>query len=110
MQKGTPLLLEMLNSSDDPKVRRAVVTALSNVSIIEEYVWRRTFRRVGSNFCFSFGAKELWSEKGLELIVPFIRQEEDPQLQIGALNTIANICNHDDTELKVFESKSMFTT
>ena len=38
MQKGTPLLLEMLNSSDDPKVRRAVVTALSNVSIIEEYV------------------------------------------------------------------------
>eukprot|EP00026_Physarum_polycephalum_P001501 Phypoly_transcript_01503.p1 GENE.Phypoly_transcript_01503~~Phypoly_transcript_01503.p1 ORF type:complete len:1035 (+),score=194.99 Phypoly_transcript_01503:188-3292(+) len=83
MQKGTPLLLEMLNSSDDPKVRRAVVTALSNVSIIED-----------------FGAKELWSEKGLELIVPFIRQEEDPQLQIGALNTIANICNHDDPDLK----------
>lgn len=37
MEKGTPLLLEMLNSTENAKVVRAVVTALSNVSIIEEY-------------------------------------------------------------------------
>lgn len=97
MVKGVPILLNMLSETKDPKVRRAVVTALSNVSIIE-----------------GFGAKDVWLDKGIELMIPYIGQSSDLQLQIGtydqygsriavtlltyyqgALNTIANVCNHD---------------
>jgi hypothetical protein len=84
MAKGIPILMGMLKDTKDAKIRRAVVTSLSNVSIIEGY-----------------GAKDVWLSEGLELMMPFVEQNDDPQLQIGALNTIANVCNHDNAvELK----------
>ncbi len=46
--------------------------------------------------------KEIWLTEGLELLVPLTIQDSDTQLRIGALNTVANVCNHDDDDLKVF--------
>lgn len=104
MKKGTPLLMQMLNSTEN-RVLRATLTAFSHLSIIEGYSILLLFLfNIFFLFLFfvcSYGAKELWGKQCLKLIVPFIKQEEDSHLMLAALTAIANICNHGDPDLKV---------
>eukprot|EP01113_Clastostelium_recurvatum_P021517 TRINITY_DN254_c0_g1_i3.p1 TRINITY_DN254_c0_g1~~TRINITY_DN254_c0_g1_i3.p1 ORF type:complete len:1352 (+),score=399.59 TRINITY_DN254_c0_g1_i3:155-4210(+) len=76
IRTGFGILTEMLHKTDNVKVQRAVITALSNVSIIDEH-----------------DAHQSWITSGIPLMLQHFNSE-DYHIRVGVLNSFSNLVQH----------------